>query len=239
MYKEHVLQRYCFTKLQGKCGLLALPWRPNSTAASKSWRPWIHLAPEWPWLWSLWMPRSVHMHLFTVYTLCVCMFFFCVPSYICEGHHFRWDFPMWPFFWGSYIVFSWMVHAGYSICEGQILGFSHVTVFQSNHRGSYIGNMLGMFLLPAFTCLGHKRQDLLSPCDGTHACTDYTLLCTLIWEFLGNGVRTHANSKGNPLSPRLRGRSNPWRCIMQDSEPNPLPTKLFQPLCVYFVHLPI
>ena len=25
--------------------------------------------------------------------------------------------------------------------------------------------MLGVFLLPAFTRLGHERQDLLSPCD--------------------------------------------------------------------------
>ena len=63
---------------------------------------------------------------------------------------------------------------------------------------------LGMFLLQAFSCLGHKRQDLLSPCDGTHACTDYTLLCTLIWEFLGNGVRTHANSKGNVPLPKAQ-----------------------------------
>ena len=32
--------------------------------------------------------------------------------------------------------------------------------------------MLGVFLLPAFTCLGHERQDLLSPCDEVHVCTD-------------------------------------------------------------------
>ena len=32
--------------------------------------------------------------------------------------------------------------------------------------------MLGVFLLPAFTRLGHECQDLLSPCDGMHACTD-------------------------------------------------------------------
>ena len=32
--------------------------------------------------------------------------------------------------------------------------------------------MLGMFLLPAFTRLGHERQDLLSPCDEMHVCTD-------------------------------------------------------------------
>ena len=31
---------------------------------------------------------------------------------------------------------------------------------------------LDVLLLPAFTCLGHERQDLLSPCDGMHVCTD-------------------------------------------------------------------
>ena len=33
--------------------------------------------------------------------------------------------------------------------------------------------MLGVvFLLPAFTCLWHECQDLLSLCDGMHVCTD-------------------------------------------------------------------
>ena len=32
--------------------------------------------------------------------------------------------------------------------------------------------MLGVCLLPAFTRLGHECQDLLSPCDGMHVCTD-------------------------------------------------------------------
>ena len=31
---------------------------------------------------------------------------------------------------------------------------------------------LGVFLLPAFTCLGHERQDLLGPCNEMHVCTD-------------------------------------------------------------------
>ena len=34
------------------------------------------------------------------------------------------------------------------------------------------GCMLGVFLLPAFTHLGHERQDLFSLCDGMHVCTD-------------------------------------------------------------------
>ena len=32
--------------------------------------------------------------------------------------------------------------------------------------------VLGVFLLPAFTHLGHERQDLLSACDEMHVCTD-------------------------------------------------------------------
>ena len=31
---------------------------------------------------------------------------------------------------------------------------------------------LGVFLLSAFTRLGHECQDLLSPCEGMHVCTD-------------------------------------------------------------------
>ena len=40
--------------------------------------------------------------------------------------------------------------------------------------------MLGMFLLTAFTRLGHECQDLLSPCDGMHVCTHQTSVYTLI-----------------------------------------------------------
>ena len=32
--------------------------------------------------------------------------------------------------------------------------------------------MLAVFVLPAFTCLGHDCHDLLNPCDGMHVCTD-------------------------------------------------------------------
>ena len=31
---------------------------------------------------------------------------------------------------------------------------------------------LGVYLLPPFTCLGHECQDLLSPSNGMHVCTD-------------------------------------------------------------------
>ena len=33
----------------------------------------------------------------------------------------------------------------------------------------------------------------------------------------------------NPLYQKLRGASNPRRCITEDSEPNTLPTELFRP----------
>ena len=54
--------------------------------------------------------------------------------------------------------------------------FAYVTVFNPTIkvvtfrlRGWCV---LGVFLLPAFTRLGHERQDFLSPCDEMHVCTD-------------------------------------------------------------------
>ena len=87
--------------------------------------------------------------------------------------------------------------------------------------------MLGDILLPAFTRLGHERQDLLSPYDGMHVCADQTSVYTLIPEFWGNGDRTYVNSREkSPLPEKknlLRGESTPRRCIKQDSWPNTLP----------------
>ena len=55
---------------------------------------------------------------------------------------------------------------------------------------------------------------------------------------LGNGVRTHVNSKGkNPLYQRLRGTSNPQNCITQDSESNTLLTELSWPYVVLVYHI--
>ena len=49
--------------------------------------------------------------------------------------------------------------------------FAYVTVEVVTFHlcGWYV---LGVFLLPAFTRLGHECQDLLSPCDEKHVCTD-------------------------------------------------------------------
>ena len=44
--------------------------------------------------------------------------------------------------------------------------------------------MLGVFLLPAFTRLGHERQDRLSPCDGMHVSTDKTSIYILVQDSL-------------------------------------------------------
>ena len=78
-----------------------------------------------------------------------CLFFFCVPQL---------------YLWGSPLL-------------GEI--FAYVTVFfffnptikvvTFRLRGWCV---LGVFLLRAFTRLGHERQDLLSPCDEMHVCTD-------------------------------------------------------------------
>ena len=91
--------------------------------------------------------------------------------------------------------------------------------------------MLGVFLLQAFTRLGHECYDLLSPRDGI-ACVHRQDLGLFSHpnEFPGNGVKTHVNSEGKiPLYRKLRGRSNPRRCITQDSEPITLLTEPFWP----------
>ena len=77
-----------------------------------------------------------------------CCFFFAFPSYISGVHHFL----------------------------GEI--FAYVTVFFFNPTIKVVTFrlrgwcVLGVFLLPAFTRLGHEHQDLLSPCDEMHVCTD-------------------------------------------------------------------
>ena len=68
------------------------------------------------------------------------------PSYISGVHHFWWDFCVYDRFFNPTIK-----------------------VVTFHLRGWCV---LGVFLLPAFTRLGHKRQDLLSPCDEMHVCTD-------------------------------------------------------------------
>ena len=73
-------------------------------------------------------------------------FFFAFPSYISGVHHFWVRFlRMWPFLNPTIKVVTFRL------------------------RGWCV---LGVFLLPAFTRLGHERQDLLSPCDEMHVCTD-------------------------------------------------------------------
>ena len=59
--------------------------------------------------------------------------------------------------------------------------------------------MLGVFLFPVFVRLGHECQDLLSPCDGMHVCTDWTSVYTLIRKSFG----------GVELEPMLTPKKNP------------------------------
>ena len=105
------------------------------------------------------------------------------PCQITGVHHFGWDFCVCDrFFNPSIEVVTFCLHGW---C------------------------MLGVFLLPAFTRLGHERQDLLSLCNGMHVCTDLSLY-SHPKEFGGNGVRTHFNSKRKILS---TGKNCPQRRI--------------------------
>ena len=90
----------------------------------------------------------------------------------------------------------------------------------------------GCVFVALFTYLGHDCPDLLESV-WWNACVHILDLGLYSHpkEILGNGVRTHFNSKGKiPSSGKipLRGGSNPQHCIRQDSEPNTLPTELFR-----------
>ena len=97
--------------------------------------------------------------------------------------------------------------------------------------------MLGVFLLPALTRLGHERQDLLSLCHGMYVCTDYTSDDTLIRKSFG-GMESEPMLTPRGKSSRLEKFSpeenrDSRRCIRQDSKPNTLPTSYSDP-CVRY-----
>ena len=93
------------------------------------------------------------------------------PSYISGVHHFS------VYFFAYMTVFNTLIE----VVAFRLRGWC----------------MLGVFLLPAFTCLRHECQDLLNPCGGMHVCTDLTSVYTLIRNSLGEmEVRAHVNSNG-------------------------------------------
>ena len=59
-----------------------------------------------------------------------------------------------------------------------VLTEPHFIIFIWKNRGSF--PWVPGTKSQAFTRLGHEYQDLLSPCNGMHACTDWTLVYTLI-----------------------------------------------------------
>ena len=67
--------------------------------------------------------------------------------------------------------------------------------------------MLGVFFLPAFTCLGHECQDLLSPCDGMHVCTNS--LCSHPKEFQRVESEAMLTTREKSLLPEVQRRVKP------------------------------
>ena len=68
-----------------------------------------------------------------------------------------------------------------------------------------------MFLLPAFTRLGHGHQDVLSPYDEMHVCTEYASVCTLIRKnFRGMGSEaTLTPREKSPLPEKKKKKISP------------------------------
>ena len=83
--------------------------------------------------------------------------------------------------------------------------------------------VLGVFLLQAFTRLGHESV-LWNAC--VHR---LGLDLTLIWKSFGGMEWEPMLTPREKSVPEARGGLNPQHCIMQVSEPSTLPTELFQP----------
>ena len=72
---------------------------------------------------------------------------------------------------------------------------TEVVTFRS--RGWYI---LDVFLWPALIRVGNECQDLLSPCDGMHVCTDKTSVYTLIRKSLRGMESEHMLTQKEKIS---------------------------------------
>ena len=68
---EHVLKGCPLHRVIGEdlWALSTLPWRPNTTAASRNWRRRLHWSPERPWSCSLRTPRRKRTRPLTACTL--------------------------------------------------------------------------------------------------------------------------------------------------------------------------
>ena len=145
------------------------------------------------------------------------------------------------------------ISLGFTIL-GQI--FAYVTLFfSSNHWGSHIQSLWMVHVGYVFIASIHPSRTWMSGSFESvrgNACVHRLDLGLYSHpkEFLGNGVRTHVNSKGkipstrssaedwthDTASYRTASSTHLWRscsgpyCITQDSQPNTLPTELFRPL---------
>ena len=70
------------------------------------------------------------------------------------------------YFWPGFIHFG----CDFLVCDRLVFFFNPTIEVVTFRLHGWC--MLVMFLLPAFTGLGHECQDLLSPCHGMRVCTD-------------------------------------------------------------------
>ena len=122
---------------------------------------------------------------FQIYLWGSSFFFFYVPSYISGVHLlllrsqlYLWSSPsssssVFPAIsLGFTILGEISTYVTYFVCLFCFVLFFNPTMEVDTFRlGRWY--MLDVFLLPAFTRLGHECQDLLSPSEGMYVCTDY------------------------------------------------------------------
>ena len=111
---------------------------------------WQQPLPQPP-LWRSWLTPHSLLKRF-LFFIVFFLKFFCLPQLYLWGSPFRVRFLcMWPFLFFFFFFNPTVEVVTFHVCEWC---------------------MLGLFLLPPFTCLGHECQDLLSLCDRMHVCTD-------------------------------------------------------------------
>ena len=101
-------------------------------------------------------------------------FFFCIPSYTSGVHRSSSAFPAVSQGFTILLILRFQLHLwGQPFWVRLLLmwWFFNPTI-EVVTFGLCEWCVLGVFLLPAFTLLGHECQDLLSPCNGMHVCTD-------------------------------------------------------------------
>ena len=158
-------------------------WLPSATSTQTSLSsPGTHWSLCWvSWCDCVWVWVGMSFFSFFFFCFCFCLgwLFFTCTTGICTRVHVQLSIVFFfcvpqLYLWGSpfWVRFLWVwrfLNPTIEVVIFRLCGWC----------------MMGVFLLLTFTRLGHECQDLLSPWDGLHVCTDWISVYTLIWKSFG------------------------------------------------------